>query len=389
MTFLMRRGAAAVALLSAFAAAPAGAQSLLSSRGLGYPIEPLDARARGLGGLATGLAEPVPSMINPAAAAGITAFGFIAAIQPERYDATANGGVQNTANTVRFPLLVAVLPVTPRLVAQAGYGTFLDQHWQVEQSDSITLSTGRVGVTDRFSSSGGVARFQGGLAYRVNERLSGGAAADVFTGAARDSSVRLITGVAGAITEVVYTYSGVGARVGARWQALDRLTIAAAAHGGGHIRAVSDSTGTERKDYTNPTGIDGGASYQLGRSTLLAASASWNRWGALNDELSAVSGGSRDALTVAGGVEYTGLQFARKALPLRLGGRYAELPFRWSGASSAFPTERAVSLGAGYSLGGRAALLDAAAERGWRGGSAAGIDESYWRFSFSVRVLAR
>ena len=85
----------------------------------------------------------------------------------------------------------------------------------------------------------------------------------------------------------------------------------------------------------------------------------------------------------------TGIQFARKSLPLRLGGRYAELPFRWSGASSAFPTERAVSLGAGYSLGGRAALLDAAAERGWRGGSAAGIDESYWRFSFSVRVLAR
>jgi hypothetical protein len=114
----------------------------------------------------------------------------------------------------------------------------------------------------------------------------------------------------------------------------------------------------------------------------------WAGWSAVNDELTAASGGARDAAAVAGGGEYTGLSLFRKAMPVRLGARYGQLPFRWS-STAEFPTERAVTAGLGLGLGGGAASLDASAERGWRGGAAAGVDEPYWRFSFSVRVLGR
>lgn len=386
MTVSHARSAACAVLLAALSAAPAAAQSLLSSRGLGFPIDPLDARSRGLGGVTTGLADPMPSLVNPASAGGIPAFAVVVAMQPDRWTSTA-GPVSTSTTTVRFPLLAAVLPVTQRLAVQVGYGAFLDQHWAVEQTDSMDLSTGRVGVTDRFASAGGVAHFQAGAAYMLTSRLSVGAAADVFTGAAHDSAVRTITGLTPALNAVVYTYSGVGLALGARYQPNTRFSASAAFHGGGHIHAKSDSTGTETKDYTNPLQVDGGASARLGAATTLVASAHWAGWSQVNDALSG-SGGARDETSVAGGLEYGGVNLFGKAIPLRLGGHYTELPFRWS-STAAFPTERAVSAGLGYRLGGRAASLDAAVERGSRGGSAAVLDEPYWRFSFSVSVLGR
>ncbi|HET7234373.1 MAG TPA: hypothetical protein VFJ16_30445, partial [Longimicrobium sp.] len=384
---VVRAAAAAAALLAL--AAPAGAQSVLASRGLGYPLEPLDARSRGLGGITTGLAEPVPSFINPASGAGIPAAAFLVAFQPDVYDASGSG-VSASGTTARFPLLLGVFPVSPRLSIQVGYGSYLDQHWQVQQSDSITLSTGRVAVNDRFVSSGGVARLQGGVGYRVTERLSLGVSAEAFTGAANDTTTREIGGLSTAETAVTYAYSGVQGGAGVRWQPATAFSASAAVHGGGRIRARADddSLGTSNREYTSPLRADVGASARLNPSTMLAASASWTGWSSLNDELSA-SGGSRDAASVTAGVEYTGVTFARKTIPLRLGARYGQLPFRWQGAGTAFPNEKAVSAGLGWSLGGRAALIDAAAERGWRGGGSAGIDEPYWRFSFSLQVLGR
>ncbi|HEX8246519.1 MAG TPA: hypothetical protein VF541_23645 [Longimicrobium sp.] len=387
MIRLVMRGAAAAALAAASFALPAAGQSLLASRGLGYPLEPLDARSRGLGGVTTGLSDPFPSLINPASAAGIPAPAFLVTFQPDQYDASA-GSIQASGSTARFPQLLGVFPVSGRLAVQLGYGSYLDQHWQVAQDDSITLSTGRVAVNDRFVSAGGVARFQGGVGYRLTEKLSVGASLDAFTGAAHDSVVRTIGNLRASVSGVTYTYSGVGAGAGVRFQPMTNLSLSAAVHGGGRIRASSDSTGTEQKDYTNPLTVDAGASALLGGNLVVVGSGHWAGWSKLGDELAA-SGGARDATSFAGGVEYQGLQLFGKVLPLRAGGRFGQLPFRWTGANDEFPTERAVTAGLGWRFGGRAAVLDAGAERGWRGGSAAGIDEPYWRFSFSLQILGR
>lgn len=377
---------AALALLLAPAAAPA--QSLLASRGLGYPIDPLDARARGLGGITTGLAEPMLSLVNPASPAGLPAPALVVSLQPERYDATA-GDVHTTGSTVRFPLIQAAFPFGSRLVASAGYGAFLDQNWQVEQSDSITLSTGRVAVNDRFVSAGAVARFRGGLAYQVSERLGVGVGLDVLTGAAHDSARRVITGLVPSQSGVTFTYRGLGGSVGARWAPTGRMAFSAAVRAGGNIRAESsDSATNEVKEYSSPVVVDAGASARVARATMAAVSAHWAGWSTANDALSA-NGGARDEMGATAGLEYSGLRLLGKETPVRLGGRFTQLPFRWGDASNAFPTEKAISAGLGVRLAGRAAQIDGAAERGWRGGGDSGIDEPYWRLSFSLSVLGR
>jgi len=381
------RGAAPAALLAAVCAGPAAGQSLLASRGLGYPLEPVDARSQGLGGVTTGLSDPFPSLVNPASAAGIPAPSFLITLQSDHYDATA-GAEQTSGSTARFPQLLGVFPFSSRLAVQLGYGSYLDQHWQVARADSIDLSTGRTAVNDRFVSAGGIARFQGGVGYRLTEKISLGASVDVFTGAANDSVTRIISGLEPVTSAVTYTYTGVQVGGGVRFQPLANLSFSAAVHGGGHVRARSDSTGTERKDYANPLSVDAGASTLLGGRTMIVASGHWARWSGLNDDLSS-TGGARDAASVAAGVEYQGFQLFRKVLPLRLGGRYAQLPFRWTGTDPAFPNERAITAGLGWRFAGRAAAIDIGGEKGWRGGSAAGIDEPYWRLAFSIQVLGR
>ncbi|HYJ80984.1 MAG TPA: hypothetical protein VEW03_15335 [Longimicrobiaceae bacterium] len=379
------------ALAASLAVGSLAAQSVLASRGLGYPIDPVDARSRGLGGVSVGLADPGFSLVNPAAPAGLAAPGFSATFQPDAYDATA-GDLATDGTTARFPLLQLAFPVRGGLTGFVGYGAYLDQHWKVEQADSIDLPTGRVGVIDRVVSAGAVARLRAGAAYRLSDRLAVGAAADVITGAVRDSATRSIgEGMFGSFSGVTYRYRGVGAAAGVRWTPSGALSVAAAVTGGGQItaEAAEDSVGGEReKSYPRPLEVDAGASAHVTQNLLLAVSGRWSGWSAADAEL-AGSGGARDAVTGSLGVEYEGVSLFGRPAPLRLGARYTQLPFRWGSVADGneFPNEQALSAGAGVRLG--AARLDAAAERGRRGGDAAGFEEPFWRFSFTVSVLGR
>ena len=91
---------------------------------------------------------------------------------------------------------------------------------------------------------------------------------------------------------------------------------------------------------------------------------------------------------MSGGLEYEGIRFLGRPIPVRIGGRFAQLPFRWS-ADAEFPEERAVTGGLGVLFGGGAAAIELGGERGWRGGDAAGLEEAYWRLSLSLSLLGR
>jgi hypothetical protein len=341
------------------AAAPASAQSLLASRGLGYTLEALDARARGLGGVTVGLAGAQMSMVNPAAVVGLPAPGVSVTVQPDVYDATAPGGVATSGTTVRFPMIQVAFPVTGRFTGSVGYGSFMDQHWQVEQADSIDLPTGSLPVRDRFVSDGGIARFRLGAGARVTDALAVGLAFDLVTGATADSTFRTVGdgGLFPAVRGSTFRYSGVGVSGGVRWSPGSALTLAAALAGGGRITAeTEDSTGVEaEKSYAQPLRLDAGASARISQNTVVALSGTWTGWSALEDDLDPAAGGAQDALSVSGGIEWEGLQMGRRAFPLRLGARFAQLPFRWGAETDGndFPAERALSAGAGARLARR------------------------------------
>src|SRR5690606_24310439 len=98
-----------------------------------------------------------------------------------------------------------------------------------------------------------------------------------------------------------------------------------------------------------------------------------------------------DTWEVGGGLEWRGARALGRPFPLRLGARYAKLPFRVQGAT---PSERALALGLGSVLArddlGPRAVVDAAIERGRRGDAAAtGLTESFWRLTLSMALFGQ
>lgn len=373
-----------LALVAAAVALPAGAQSVLARRGLGYPIEPLDARSRGMGGvsLAPGV---VFSLINPTASAGVPAPAASATLQSDWFDA-AGEGVEVDGGTARFPQIAMAFPLSSRWSASLGYGAFLDQNWGAVATDSMDLVTGRVAVVDRFLSVGGIARLRAGTAYRVLPRLVLGVAGEVYTGVVRDTLVRNVGNLTPVFFHSSYRYSGTTGSVGVRWTPLDALSLNGAATMGGTLKGTAEDSAGISREYSLPLTLDGGAAARITRLAQVAASVHWAGWSDASDALAA-RGGARDALTVAAGLEYEGVSLLNTGLPLRVGARLNQLPFRWDNGE--FIDERALTAGLGMRMARGTAQLDFAAERGWRGGADAGIEEPYWRASATVSILGR
>ncbi|MBW3570809.1 MAG: hypothetical protein KY467_06870, partial [Gemmatimonadetes bacterium] len=250
MTIARTLCAAAAAALSLLPNGPAAAQSLLSATGLGTPLEAVDARARGLGGVPLGLPEPQMSLVNPAAAVGLPAAGLTVTFQADEISGAAGDRAQDYS-TARFPVVQVAFPIGERVVAQLGYAAVLDQNWAVTREDSILITGERLAVLDRFRSSGGVARLRGGVGYRLLPRLDVGAAVDVYTGAARDTAYRIFTvgGLLPSVTATTYEWRGVGLGAGARWRG-EAFSLSAALSGGGSLTAAAQDSGVVSKEYS-------------------------------------------------------------------------------------------------------------------------------------------
>ncbi|HWK89300.1 MAG TPA: hypothetical protein VNP72_04870 [Longimicrobium sp.] len=378
-------GAALCAALCATFAGPLGAQSSLSARGLGYPLEPLTARARALGGAEVALPEPALSLVNPAAVAGLPAGGFSVTFQSDGF--TPEDGGADETTTSRFPAVQVAFPFGPRSVLTVGYAAFLDQSWRVEREDTLDLSSGRTPIVDRFAATGGVARFRAGGAYRVLERLDVGATIDVYTGALRDSLTRFVRDFEHTRLGADYRSQGLGLTGGARWRG-EAFSVGASLSGGGGLTVEPRDSGEVGRSYNLPITLNAGGSARIAQQLLLAASVRWQGWSAADDEFFE-AGGARDVLSVGGGVELEGFSLLGRRAPLRLGGRMTQLPFRDQADGSDFADERALTGGLGLQFSGGQAALDLAGEIGRRGGSSAGVDESFWRVSLSLSLLNR
>lgn len=380
---------ACLLVLTALAVAcPIQSQSLLSAGGLGFPMEPLDARARGVGGVALGMPGLNLSVENPAELAGVPAPTLQIGVQPD-FRSAVFGDTRESGSTVRFPSVQAVFPVGQRWAASVGYVAFLDQNWAAEDSATVMLGGESVAVRDRFVSEGGVSALRVAGAYAPLERLAVGGRVDVYTGSVERRLSRVFDegGVLPAQSAGRWRYGGVGFGAGTAWTPIEAIRISGAASVGGTLRADPAGDGQEQPaEYQLPLRLSAGVSGRVTPNTVLVASSRWSGWSEAGDELS-----SRDAWQVAGGLEWESATTGNRTYPVRLGGRYATLPFRWVGANedAEFPTERALTAGIGAHLAAGAARADLGVERGLRGGNGAGIEESFWRIVVSLTVLGQ
>jgi hypothetical protein len=166
-----------------------------------------------------------------------------------------------------------------------------------------------------------------------------------------------------------------------RWRG-DALTLSGALSGGSRLRAVPVDTGVVEGSYALPLRADAGASARIAQTALLAISGRWTGWSSADADLDQHA--ARDVLQGTAGVELEGIRFLGRPLPLRLGARLTQLPF--AAATDPWADERALTAGAGLRFAGGAALLDLGGERGTRTGP---FEESFWRVSLSLSLLAR
>jgi len=377
-------------LLAALAATPAGAQSLLSAYSLGYPLEPIDARGRALGGIAAGFQGPHFSLVNPAALSGLPVAGVSVTLQSDAFtpDGGTDGVSTETVTTARFPAIQAAFPFGSRFVASVGYAAVLDQSWESVIEDSIDIAGQRRFVQDRFVSRGGLSRFRAGAAYILVPRLDVGVGLDLYTGALRDSVSREFPdgGLFPAATGTDYEYKGLGVSVGARYRG-PAVTVAAAVTAAGDLTATAGDSAVGSRSYALPLKLDAGATARVSQNALVAASFRWSGWSAADEALSQ-SGGARDVMHASGGLEYEGLGLAGRPLPVRVGVRWTQLPFA-AGEGDRFSEERAFTGGFGLVLGGGAAAADLSAEAGTRDGGDPLLSENFWRVSLSLSLLGR
>jgi hypothetical protein len=390
-----------VLLLALAGAAPAHAQSLFAARGLGLPAIPVDARARALGGIGVGLLGPNTSMVNPADLAGISRKGISAVLQPQTTDVTIGGRSDEVSGT-RFPLIHAVLPVSSRLVFGLGYGGVYDQYFAVESHDTVFVGESLLPVRDEIRSSGGIGQARVSAAFAVTSGFAVGAAVGLYTGALERSVSRTFGDSAvnygGFGTQIRWDYSGLVGVVGARWDPSPILRVAGAATFSGDIEAEGKQGDAIDRTFAQPLRLSFGASGLLGTELIATIGSEWSAGEdapePLQDAAEPVS--AHGAWRLGGGLEWTGRQNAQRNFPVRLGGSYGTMPYRFSDEEQV--SEWSVSGGIGLRLADAArqpyALADVSLERGGRSGFAAaglpdGLEESFWRVTISLSLYGR
>ena len=400
-----------VSLLAATAAwaavAPARAQSLLSANGLGVPTPALDARARALGGVSTGLFGLDLSLANPADAADVRFRGGMASLQPfSRHDEV--GGESGTTSGARFPVLRLIYP-TRRVVFSAGYGGFLDQTWGITSSGLETIGGDTATVTDVVKSAGGLAQARVAASYLLTPRIAIGAGFGFFTGSVDRTVSRTFPDSANAnfigfTTTTRWRYHAPLATVGVRADVGAALRVGGAVTWAGTLKADSAQGAAEPRTYEMPLQAEGGVSAILAPKLMATVGGHWASWSRTNfrqptcePAADCVPGSlSRDTWDYGVGLEYGGTQSGVRTFPFRLGYHRAQLPFYQGG--DGLPSEKSFSAGAGMRVGGfvgsensPAAQLDATVERGTRNGgpSAGPLSESFWRVTVSLAIFGR
>lgn len=380
---------ALVPVLGLLAPAAAFAQSqseakLLGNVGLGRPIQPLDARSRGMGGVAVALHDGNLSLVNPASTANFGIPGAWIAFMPETRNVSGEVA-EGEIRTAEFPLVRMVWPFAG-VTASAAFGGYLNQDWEVQFVDTLQLSTGPVPFQETRTSEGGVSQFRMDLGRRFSEKLALGLAGQYYFGQTVLKVQRVFAGEASfspyESTDGI-RYQGWGLTLGLEWRLMPEMILGVAGGWNSRLDAEADSSGG-KKTFSQPLALDVGASWRMTPDFIFALSAGWASWSTISDEIPRP--GASDLWRFAVGTELNALRGESARLQLRLGAHLEQLPFNLRRGP---PWERALSIGLGTQFRQGLGRLDVALEFGKRGQKDTNeVDETFTRWTFSLAVFS-
>jgi hypothetical protein len=357
------RGFLLLGLLAGAPVVSAAQSSQFGVRGLGFPVRPLATHVIGSGG-AFGLFDS-ESSLNPAALSTATTLTSVFTVSEAFRSVDNPSGTASTRDT-RFPLLMVVGPVRESGAALGfSYSGYTDRDFTVASSSTIDLRGLPVGVTDSFSSRGGLSDIRAAAAYRLHDRWTFGAGFHVITGSNRLESRRSFADSSylpsRQRTEV--SYAGIGVSGGLIRQLGTRFAVAALARWDGHLNVDRDSARVGTVDLPYTFGL--GLRWQPVPQLDLATQTILRTWSAANSDLLEQGGiGAENTFEVAIGGEYTPDLKRPFRRPLRFGARYGQLPFPLIPGTQ--PHEYAVSAGSGMRFAQQRGGIDLAVEHVWR-----------------------
>lgn len=388
----MKRFVLALSLVVVTQPAPAAGQSLLSAGGLGTPIEALDGRSRALGSVGVGLSggAVLPTDLTRAQSLFVPTFTFT--LQPTSGTVTRDG-IESQIEGTRFPLLGVAYPVGTLGVATLSYGGFLDQRWKAENTTTLELAGESVDATDAFESSGGVAVARLGFTRAVTQGLVLAASVGVYTGRQTRVFTRTLDAdQVGAtldpfVTRAQWKMHGNALSIGAMWDPAAFLRVSGSIAMSGDLEATpTNETEGGPRTFGLPAEIRLGASASLTpviMATFGFSTANWSGAGIDGEDVRSPG----TVRSFGGGLEWTGIDFWGRGLPIRLGYRRTELPF---GIGTEDPVEKVFAAGFGWNLMETEAILiaalDFAVENGTR--DAGSISEAFRRYTVSLRVAS-
>jgi hypothetical protein len=365
--------------LCALAPVPGIAQnSVFGVHGIGYPGRPVSARVRALGG-GPGVFD-ARSAINPASISGLGRLVVTASSATSLRNYTALDSIVTGLSETRFPFALIGTGVagTPISIALS-YSGYAEQSYDLVTFDSVTIRDDIYGVTDRVRSAGAVADIRGAVAWRIVPRLSVGGAVHVLSGLLQLNSDRVFS-------NSVYfplhaservALSGYGLSAGVMLTASQALSIAASVRSDTELSSKVESTVTGRVEL--PTSYSAGVFLAPHRAIRWSTTVERHLWSAAGPDLEAAGGANAfDTWALGSGVELGGGSGA----PLRVGGRYAQLPFSPTAEQA---TEFVVSAGSALGFAGGRASFEASVERVMRSG--ANAEERAWHFMFALTVM--
>ena len=303
MNSRMNRGMG-LALLGAVLLIPGvlAGQSLLGTRGLGLPLEPMDARARALGSVGVGLLGGNLNPMELASATGLLIPTVNFTLQPH-WGGGCRDGESLDSQGMRFPLLGLAYPVGGlNGMVTLTFGAFMDQRWTVQEKGTEVLAGVPTPVTNTFKSDGGIAAFRLGWAQRVGRSLSVSVNAGFHTGSITRTYIRTFDSLAAVTPEMVaftdggkWQYGGPTAGIGAVWDPFEFLRLGGSITWSGELDAKpSEETKGEAASYAIPT------VFRMGASGVLTPRLSLNLGMSFADWTSSENGLRPE--TVAGGV---------------------------------------------------------------------------------------
>ncbi|UCF39976.1 MAG: hypothetical protein JSW43_09560 [Gemmatimonadota bacterium] len=359
----------------------AAQSSLYGVVGLGFPGRPIGVRARGMGG-SLGAVDP-GSAVNPAPVAQLTRLAAtvtsLTSLRDYRIDTVAVDGLQDT----RFPFasLAGGITGTP-LSFEASYANYLSRTWDITSSDTVVLRGQPVGVEDRIRSDGAVADLRGALGWYVSSKLQIGGAFHLITGSTRERIQRQYSDRA--YTPLLHDsdigYTGFGWSVGLASSPVSGLRLGVSFRSDGALKAARDSVLIGRVDL--PMTVSGGFAASPLAGILLASTVTWQSWSDAQEGLTSIGGDATtfDTWDVSAGLEIGG--GVGPPVPIRLGFRYAQLPF-----SPGDDQVREIDLtaGTGFNFAQGRAAFTFAVERVSRDGG--GASERAWQLAFGLSLL--